>query len=88
MTKLSKKAKSAAEMYALKTITEEQLSDSCKDIDEAKLAFEYARKYGEEYDHYLDGLKRASEYHLEGEYNYCYFTLHMSVEEALDEWDL
>ena len=33
-------------------------------------------------------LQKAKEYHLEDEVRYCIEELHMSSQEALDEWDI
>lgn len=79
--------KGFAEMYAMQAISLSQLVRECH-CWEILPAIKYANAYGKEYDHYLYGLQEAAKYGLEDEYNYCYFRLHMSVEEALAEWDL
>lgn len=57
---MTQDAKSAAEMYALGSISVEQVLDFCQDLDDAKQALEYAKDYGAEYDFWVERMRRKN----------------------------
>lgn len=45
--------KEAAEYYAFGYLSDIELLDMCRNIEEADTAFRYAKAYGEEYDNWI-----------------------------------
>lgn len=45
--------KEAAEYYAFKLISDIELLDMCRSIEEADAAFQYAKAFGEQYDDWV-----------------------------------
>lgn len=50
--------KQAAEMYALRMITPEQVLEACENLQQAKEAFEYAEDYGAQYDLWCECMRK------------------------------
>ena len=49
--------KTLAEYYAFKVVTDIELLDECKNIEEAKEAFRYAKKFGDDYNSWIEEQK-------------------------------
>jgi hypothetical protein len=53
VTNIRSCVKEAAEYYAFGYLSDIELLDMCRSIEEADVAFRYAKAYGEEYDKWI-----------------------------------
>lgn len=53
VTNIRSCVKKAAEYYAFGYLSDIELLDRCRNIEEADVAFRYAKAYGEEYDNWI-----------------------------------
>lgn len=60
-TAMRQEIKALAEYYAFQVVTDIELLDECENIEEAKKAFRYAKKFGDEYNEWIDEQKLKHE---------------------------